>query len=421
MDIKILQSYYKAFDSFLKGAYKGDNNEQLREFIKRYLLEDYFMNTETYERSKPTSETIKELITKVKAKITYDYFKGDLEGEKNIDEIMAVILSNDDTSKKEIHIRSIEEDKPTKKKDLVESEIVEPLEEVKAIKPENYTLAMDKVTNKIFKSIYELKENEKVSYNFDVSKKNSKEKIYVLCITDYKDVAEFKKLDIFDLCVLDAIVTLYEVNNSYATLSQIYRVMCGNDKAKLSLRKATERDIRDSINKMRNIDVEIDNTDEVKHFKGITSMRKRRHLLEAEVTTIKLDGNVVSAIKFMNMPINLEYAKIRGHIDRNVPIKMLDTPVNKTKNNFMVQSYLLRRIKEIDRGSKGYEISIDKLLKETGIIETSEKMTVSQRKKKQSVIETCKALLNDWKEKGLIEGYTIKGKRPVKSIVILKE
>lgn len=343
-----------------------------------------------------------------------DYKDVDIETLRgNIPEILEKVKEIDKRKNRE-HIRSIE---PEPKKE----EAPEQLEEVNAIKPENYTLAMDKVTNKIFKNFYELKDLEKVSYNLDVSKKNSKEKIHVICITDYKDVAEFRKLDIFDLCVLDAIVTLYEVNNSYATLSQIYRVMCGNDKAKLSLRKATERDIRDSINKMRNIDVELDNTNEAKNFKGITSMRTRRHLLEAEVTTIKLDGNVVSAIKFMNMPINLEYAKIRGHIDRNVPIKLLDTPVNKTKNNFMVQSYLLRRIKEIDRGSKGYEISIDKLLSETGIIEQTNKLTPAQRKKKQSIIETSKALLDYWKEKGLIHGYTIKGKKPIKSIVILKE
>lgn len=341
-----------------------------------------------------------------------DYKDLDIEAIRNNIPKMLEKAKEIDKRKDREHIREQEEPK---------KEAIEQFVEVKSIKPENYTLAMDKITNKIFKSFYELKENEKIEYSFDVSKKNSKEKINVLCITDYKDVAEFKKLDPFDLCVLDAIVTIYDINNKYATLSQIYRVMCGNDKAKLSLRKATERDIRNSINKMRNIDVEIDNTEEVKHFKGITSMRTRRHLLEAEVTTIKLDGNIVSAIKFMNIPINLEYAKIRGHVDRNVPIKMLDTPITKTKNNFMIQSYLLRKIKEIDRGSKGYEISIDKLLSETSILEPTKKMTSSQRNKKQAVIETCKTLLSDWKEKGLIDGYTIKGKRPVKSIIIIKE
>lgn len=290
-------------------------------------------------------------------------------------------------------------------------------------KPNRMQYAVDIISNSIF---YE-KNNCKgaISKKFDVSKKESEKTINVLCEIDYsklndKNKEELEGLTVFDRAVLDVANTIWLYGNNYVTYNSIFRVLCGDDKAKLGKAPKVEQAISRAITKARNTDITINNQEEADFF-GVERIYIKRHLLEAYETLVIDSGNPTKGIVFTDKPILLGYAESRKQIDSNFYVSMMNTPLSKTVNNIELQNYLARRVIMILRGSITNKISCDKMCKELGIIENTKKMTSTQRTKKQNTIDKCKAILDDWTAKGIIEGYETEGKKPIRNLIILKK
>lgn len=295
--------------------------------------------------------------------------------------------------------------------------------EEKYKKPNRMKYAVDIISNSIF---YE-KNNCKgtISKSFNVSKKESEKIINVLCEIDYSKLSEKNKeelegLTVFDRAVLDVANTINIYGNNYVTYNNIYRLLCGDDKANLRKAPKVEQAISRAITKARNTDITINNQEEADFF-GVERIYIKRHLLEAYETIVIDSGNPTKGIVFTDKPILLGYAESRKQIDSKFYVSMMNTPISKTVNNIELQNYLARRVIMILRGLPSNKISCDKMCKELGIIENVKKETSTQRVKKKKTIEKCKTILDDWTAKGLIEGYEIDGKNPIRNLVILKK
>lgn len=290
-------------------------------------------------------------------------------------------------------------------------------------KPNKMQYATDIISNSIF---YE-KNNCKgtISKKFNVAKKESEKIINVICEIDYSKLSENNKkelegLTVFDRAVLDVANTMWLYGNNYATYNNIYRVLCGDNKADLRKAPKVEQAISRAITKSRNTDITINNQAEADFF-GVEGIYIKRHLLEAYETLVIDSGNPTKGIVFTDKPILLGYAESRKQIDSKFYVYMMNTPISKTVGNITLQNYLARRVIMILRGSISNKISCDTMCKELGIIENTKKMTSTQRTKRQRIIDTSMTILDDWTSKGLIEGYEPEGKRPIRNIVILKK
>lgn len=294
-------------------------------------------------------------------------------------------------------------------------------------KPNRMKYTVDIISNKIFyNQNNDIKNNDKViTHNLDVSRKDSDMKVNLLCTIDYsklskKNKEELECLNVFDRAILDVINTVYLYGNNYITYNNIFRVLCGDDKASLRKAQKVEQAISRSISRLRNTDITIDNKEEAKFF-GVDKIYIKRHLLEAYETLVIDHGNETKGIVFTDVPIILGYADARKQVDNNFYTSLMNTPISKTVNNIELQNYLARRVIMILRGSITNKISCDKMCKELCIVEDTKKETSTQRVKKKKIIDKCITILDDWTKKGLIEGYETEGKKPIRNLIILKK
>lgn len=293
-------------------------------------------------------------------------------------------------------------------------------------KPNRMKYSVDIISNKIFyNQNNDIKNNDEViTHNLDVSRKDSDKKVNLICTIDYsslsqKNKEELEQLKVFDRAILDVINTVFLYGNNYVTYNNIFRIICGDDTKKLKDNKNMEMAISRSISKLRNTDITINNSDEAKFF-GVDKIYIKRHLLEAYETLVIDSGNETKGIVFTDVPILLGYADARKQIDSSFYTTMMNTPLKKTVPNVSLQNYLARRVIMILRNPVSNKISIDRMMNELGIIENNKKETSTQRVKKTNTIKTSKKILEYWKEKGIIEDYDTEGDKPIKNIVIIK-
>ena len=207
-----------------------------------------------------------------------------------------------------------------------------------------------------------------------------------------------KELNYYDKAVHDAVVTLYVVGQyTYITTNMIYQEMTGKRNAHFTPKQA--KDINDSVTKLMYSRVVIDASNEYKS-RNVGFPQYDGHILTADRLTYPTKNNAV--IHIFREPILYTYANERNQIGR-IDAKLLDSPINKTKENILLESFLRRRIFAM-KGKRTLSRTIlySDVYKRLSITSRSES---SLRNKKMKVRNTVKAILNFYTKEGFINGY----------------
>lgn len=254
-----------------------------------------------------------------------------------------------------------------------------------------------------------------------------------------------KKMTAYDKSVYEAISTRFyywkQENPQkplYITPQEIWRTMngkkSGDGKAKPS--KAQVQRICDSLDKMRFTRFYMDISEEIRAFdlhiedERIISGHIDSYLLNSvKVEFITDKGNTVAGYRISEEPILYTYNDVKNHL-LYVPYEMLDTSTNTSDSENVTEfrNYLLQQIQLMknaaESGKKGRYfkrsniILLETIYRDTGIqtpedrIEGKEYKTDTIRRRevrrfRQADRQKIEGILDAWKAKGWIKGYTV--------------
>lgn len=269
---------------------------------------------------------------------------------------------------------------------------------------------VDKPNNNMWDNVWRaLKENPdgQLTFSFDVKKRGEKEELPLLVSINFdalQDIEITKRLTPFDKRVYIAISALFNAGNDVITLSTIYRHMGYKGRAGGSdLEK-----IHKSVLKMLAAQITVDNELEVQRHKKYGHFKYRGTLLPVELGEFyNVQGALTdAAIHILREPPLMTFARNRDQIT-TVSLKLLQSPVNKTDANLMLEDYLIVQIKRAQKNkAHGRARMLYKTIyKHAGI---PEKPTTSAEKSaKQRAPGKIEKYLKHYQQEGTITSYSI--------------
>ena len=231
-------------------------------------------------------------------------------------------------------------------------------------------------------------------------KKGSKWQVSVLYSINFDalgdNVSITRKLTPFDKRVYLAVSALYNAGNRIISFSQIYRTM-GNTH---SPNAHDIEKIADSIAKMAAARIYIDNKEEVRAKYRYDKFTYEASLLPMERLEGVINGKAVeAAIHLFREPPLVSFARGRKQIT-TIERQLLETPVNKTDQNLLLEDYLIERIAHAKTGRQPAKILYDTLYAEARI---------TTKKQRQRAGDKLGAILGHYVKCGFIKGYTDEG------------
>lgn len=209
-----------------------------------------------------------------------------------------------------------------------------------------------------------------------------------------KGLSVSKVLTAFDKRVYIAAAGLFNAGNNVITTTQIHYAMGGTSKPKSEQLKK----INDSLTKMANANIYLDNVEEVNEKYNYPHFRYDGKLLPMERITASINGRVTdTAVHLFREPPLVSFARERKQVT-TVPIKLLAAPVNKTESAYRIEDYLIERISHMKTGKAKTRILYKTLFEHCGIFQ--EKQQERTRKDK------LPRFLNYYKEQGFISGFS---------------
>lgn len=272
-------------------------------------------------------------------------------------------------------------------------------------------------TSPIVKTLYPMDKVSAVTYGrsvedyeklleINVASKKSDKAINVTYSVNFEalDASVSRSLSHFDKQVCIAAAAHYAAGNNVVSLSQIYTAMGGIGRpSKKQIAK-----IGASIDKLAKTEITIDNTEEAIAYKGRKKVVDKEMIITCKRRDAYINGHLTEGAIFMyDLPAPIRFARDRGQII-TLDLKVLQSPMNKTEENLILQDYLIRRI---SRKGDPRRILISTLLSKLGIQET--------RQKKWRTLEKVNSLLEYFKEIGFIADFKLEPnaiciERPVK-------
>lgn len=225
------------------------------------------------------------------------------------------------------------------------------------------------------------------------------------------DILAKKEFNLFDQEVHDAVVTLYLAGNPLISPAMVYRAMTGKTNQEY-IHEAKLKKIEDAIDKCMFSKLSID-ASEAAALYGYEQAVYSGALLSAEKVSVCMGGHKVIAYRIIVEPLLYRYAKSCNQIS-SVDIKLLDTPVTKTDDTIILQSYLLRRIEAMR-----YDKRCERMILFEDIYELMG-VTKEQRVQLKRIRENVQNILDYWREKEYIGKYEIvmKGKKSFMGVTI---
>lgn len=211
-------------------------------------------------------------------------------------------------------------------------------------------------------------------------------------------------LDAFDREVMDAVATL-ALDNQVITDANILQVITG----RRSHFKATPKQlahVQKSMDALIHCVIKIDITDMFEADSRIGKKLKKYGLktqytgplMAVETYTVTNGQKSICCYRIFAQSALVRYARALGKVSE-FPIEILDTCVSKTERNIILQAFLLRSIDSMYRGE------IDPFI-EAGQIYAAAGIEKDPRQVKERLRVTVHDILEDWKGKGYIKGYT---------------
>lgn len=264
--------------------------------------------------------------------------------------------------------------------------------------PNELVIAKDKVTNVLFEGKLTIGEPPvKV-------KTNGKRDIFAIVSIDFDDqsVQISRNLNVYDRQVYEAVTSLYvDGGNDLITPLMIHRVMSGNKYAKMT--DNIFNDISESLEICASARVHI-NAEKEMGEKGwdIKQATFKTNLLHINSVKRTHNGEVNEWIQILQTPILYQYANNKNQVAR-LPIKLLNTPINKNKEILSVQGYLYREILWMKQGTRNNTISYESIYEFLEV----EASTPGALKKRQSTLRKNirEKILDFWVKEEWIKGY----------------
>jgi hypothetical protein len=174
--------------------------------------------------------------------------------------------------------------------------------------------------------------------------KRAKKKVQTFLTIDIENMENVTvgTLSKFDREVHDAVISLMDAGNRIVTPGMIYKTMVGDSGARISpdYHKAIMESVHRGMVRM----VTIDASNEC-HAHGLKVKNPifRGQLLPMKTIEAVVNGEKTACLEILGTPILYDYARAKNQIAR-VDIKMLDSPVKKTREVIVLQGYLVQRI-----------------------------------------------------------------------------
>lgn len=210
-----------------------------------------------------------------------------------------------------------------------------------------------------------------------------------------KDLQISKNLEPYDKRVYMAINAIYnsrEEKVDCMSITQIYTAMGIGDRP-----SATDIEkINNSITKMSKAHVTVDNLEETTKHKRQTRFSYDAPLLPCERIQGYVNGQLSEGILhiFREPPV-MSFAKAHGQLTTITPA-LLQSPINKTRSNILLEDYLIDRIAKIKSGHSPKKILLSTVYENTEIISI---------KQKQRATEKIEKILDHFRKNGFIKSY----------------
>lgn len=208
----------------------------------------------------------------------------------------------------------------------------------------------------------------------------------------------------YDREVYDAVVTLYVAGNATFTPNMVYRAMNGMTSSEQVSKQAIETVVK-SIDRSRDIRLEINCSNEVRIYKKSCGTAYKGHLLACEKVLAPVGGCMKDAYNMLEKPILYEYAQVSGQI-LTIPIELLRTKgiVRSTKEVVVLRGHILRQIEwmKSPKHKRRSEISYEKIYAELGISPDNYK---NYKEKTRRIRKHAEIILKGWMDLDYIKGY----------------
>lgn len=208
-----------------------------------------------------------------------------------------------------------------------------------------------------------------------------------------------RPLTIYDKRVFIAVANLVNEGQYILTPTMIDKAMGATTKTA----KTDKEKILESLSVLVRARVTIDNTTEAKLY-GYDQIKGDFPLLAASIVTAYVDGQLTEgALQVAELPKLFQFSIDRGQIT-TVPIKLLESPISKTKANMTLEDYLIRRISQMNNPSKKVpnKILLSTLYEQCGIKDRMQKSRL--------VNDKLPKLLDHYVKTGYIKSYTLDDK-----------
>ena len=240
--------------------------------------------------------------------------------------------------------------------------------------------------------------NGQLRLNIDTSRKGSKQDAIIQYGINFDElpttVKITKQLTQFDKRAYIAAAALFNAGNEIISATQVYSMMGNAGKP----RTTDLQKINDSLTKMGAAHVYIDNAQEVQEAKGYTHFKYDAQLLPFERISAYINGQLTeSAIHLFREPPLISFAKQRNQIT-TIPRQLLESPVNKTEANLLIEDYLLERIGHMKSGKS-------KAPRKMLFATIYDRCQIKTAKQRQRAPEKIRRYLDHYKKCGWIKGY----------------
>lgn len=218
--------------------------------------------------------------------------------------------------------------------------------------------------------------------------------LYSINFDALEDISVSKRLLPFDKRVYIAVSALFGAGNDVISLTQIHYAMGNTGRPKAEqLGK-----IRDAIKKMNSATITVDNSQEIEAKYKYAQFKYRGSLLPFEMVEASVNGKLTeAAIHIFREPPLVSFAKQRRQI-ATIPMKLLQSPVNKTDANLQLEDYLLERIPRIKLKKEPARILYSTLFEAAGI---------ETKMQRQRAPEKIEAYLKYYQQNDFIKGYAM--------------
>lgn len=202
----------------------------------------------------------------------------------------------------------------------------------------------------------------------------------------------------WDRAVHDAAATLVAAGNRWLTANMIYRTMTGRDRR---CSHEVEAEIEASLRLMSQTDIVIDATKEA-HMRGIPARTLRFTGALLPIDKIEREEDDTESretyYRVLRQSPLYDYTVILTHQKRDVPLQLLDTPIDNSVRSMTLQDWLLHEIviREWDRTKRKNPVTTAALYDLTG---------AGDKRSRQHAREKVERLLDFWTAEKLISGW----------------